>query len=157
MGTKIGKKVWLYEPMGEYSIRLSKEKVYEVVGENHPKDWNGNVMHWVDKYSVRDEEGNEREVDYNYVVFVPNTDLNERDMVADYLENNALHCDVYTEDDEIVASITWGDWKHDHGWSDNLMSYIGYLCVDEQVTEENGSDTYSADHYYMKREGIGNA
>jgi hypothetical protein len=151
MGTKIGKKVWLYEPMGEYSIRLSKEKTYEVVGENHPKDWEGKTMNWVDKYSVRDDEGNEREVDYNYVVFVPNTDLNERDMVADYLGNNGLHCDVYTEDDEIVVSITWGDWKHDHGWADNLMSYIGYLCVDEQVTEENGSDTYSADHYYMKK------
>ena len=137
MGTKIGKKVWLYDPMGEYSIRLSKEKTYEVVGENHPKDWEGKTMNWVDKYSVRDDEGNEREVDYNYVVFAPNTDLNERDMVADYLEDNGLHCDVYTEDDEIVA--------------DHLMSTIGYLCVDEQVTEENGSDTYSADHYYMKK------
>jgi hypothetical protein len=32
------------------------------------------------------------------------------------------------------------------------MKQIGYDCTDEQVTEENGSDTYSAIHFYEKVE-----
>jgi hypothetical protein len=32
------------------------------------------------------------------------------------------------------------------------MRYLGYTEIGNEVTEENGSDCYSADHYYLKSE-----
>ena len=35
-------------------------------------------------------------------------------------DNNFYHeVDIY--DDKIYVEITWGDWKHDHGWCDYLI------------------------------------
>lgn len=48
----------------------------------------------------------------------------------------------------ISVDISWGDWKHDHSYCDFLMRECGYICTDEQVTEEDGSDCYSAIHFY---------
>jgi hypothetical protein len=47
--------------------------------------------------------------------------------------------------------IAWGDWKHSHAWCDVLMKYLGYELVNEIVTEENGSDAYSSEHWYRMR------
>lgn len=44
--------------------------------------------------------------------------------------------------------IEWGDWKHDHARLDYLMANIGYMKTNEEVTDEDGSDCYSATHYY---------
>lgn len=46
-------------------------------------------------------------------------------------------------------NIEWGDWKHDHAYCDYLMGQIGYSCVESRLTEEDGSDTYSAIHRYV--------
>lgn len=51
------------------------------------------------------------------------------------------------------VDIIWGDWKHDHLRADYLIKEyfkkLGYeVSVNEEVTEEDGSDTYSATHYY---------
>lgn len=53
--------------------------------------------------------------------------------------------------DNYVYDITieWGDWKHDHGYCDYLMSQKGYTKVSELTTEEDGSDTYSSIHRYL--------
>ena len=53
---------------------------------------------------------------------------------------------------EVNVLIEWGDWKHDHAYCDHLMKQKGYVCTDEQVTEEDGSDTYSAIHFYERVE-----
>ena len=50
----------------------------------------------------------------------------------------------------MVVDISWGDWKHEHGWCKCLMKYLGYGEIGCKVTEENGSDTYSAEHYFIK-------
>lgn len=47
-------------------------------------------------------------------------------------------------------TIEWGDWKHDHGLCRSIMEDLGYLFLDENVTEEDGSDCYSAIHHYVK-------
>ena len=49
----------------------------------------------------------------------------------------------------IVVSIHWGDWKHEHKRCDWLMSDLGYVFMDAVETEEDGSDCYSADRYYL--------
>lgn len=51
----------------------------------------------------------------------------------------------------ICVDIRWGDWKHSHLRADVLlMDKLGLECVAKEVTEENGSDCYSAIHYYRK-------
>lgn len=70
-------------------------------------------------------------------------------------ENGADFSEVYqkgglTGDPNTITtvSVTWGDWKHSHGWLDHLMRLRGYKKIKEVVTESDGSDTYSADHIY---------
>lgn len=50
----------------------------------------------------------------------------------------------------VIVSVEWGDWKHTHAYLDKLMERLGYTKFHEAITEENGSDCYSADHYFTK-------
>ena len=55
--------------------------------------------------------------------------------------------------DAIYFDIVWGDWKHDHLRLWHLMNEFfrerGYVIErDMEVTDEDGSDTFSAEHYY---------
>lgn len=73
--------------------------------------------------------------------------------IRKYLKGNNLYCEVYEHANGCISvEIEWGDWKHDHAYCDHLMKQKGYVCTDEQVTEEDGSDTYSAIHFYEKVE-----
>lgn len=84
-------------------------------------------------------------------------DFEEMKRLLDGLENFLREEDAYYElwfdekDDTINAEIEWGDWKHDHLWFDHVATqYLkgqGYdVDVDVEVTDEDGSDTYSAIH-----------
>ena len=48
----------------------------------------------------------------------------------------------------IEITITWGDWKHDHGCLQYLMQQQGLTYVKGIILEENGSDCYSAKHIF---------
>ena len=52
--------------------------------------------------------------------------------------------------DEVEITIDMGDWKHEHLWAKNLMEFLGYKEIGNKVTEEDGSDCYSAEHYFLK-------
>lgn len=72
-----------------------------------------------------------------------------------YLRDNNFYYEVDIYDDKIYVEITWGDWKHDHGWCDYLIEdffnkkpEIYKVIGTVNVTEENGSDCYSATHIY---------
>lgn len=76
-----------------------------------------------------------------------------------YLEDNGIYPSyIRTEYDDInevehtVVSIDWGDWKHEHLRCKYLMLDAGYGCDGTVTTNEDGSDCYSADHYYYKLE-----
>lgn len=56
-----------------------------------------------------------------------------------------------TQNGEIHINVEWGDWKHDHAYLDYLCQLMGLIPVHEAVTEENGSDCYSAIHIYCQR------
>lgn len=148
MSKYIGKKVWLFVAIN-FFYRIDKDTTYTIKGEVMKEGYNGKQYHW--GYVVVDEQGKEYEVEKGYVVFLPDTDKDEVSMVSSYLSENDVYADVYHDGDEIVVSISWGDWKHDHGWCENLMSYIGYEQTDMVETEENGSDCYSADHFFAKK------
>lgn len=62
------------------------------------------------------------------------------------------------EGDKIYFEIYWGDWKHDHLCVKYLVRQFcqskGYdIECDVITTEEDGSDTYSAEHYYTVKKG----
>ena len=49
----------------------------------------------------------------------------------------------------MIYSIHSGDWKHDHLWFKELVYEFfmnSDIKIDMVVTEENGSDTYSAEY-----------
>lgn len=59
--------------------------------------------------------------------------------------------DVFNDYCGLCVDISWGDWKHDHWCADELtrevLDEMGYkYTITTQVTEEDGSDTYSATH-----------
>ena len=71
-----------------------------------------------------------------------------------HLEENDFHYQARADYmDELVIEINWGDWKHEHLRADALVRDFfmnrGILVTPTQeVTEEDGSDVYSAIHYY---------
>ena len=49
----------------------------------------------------------------------------------------------------ICVEISWGDWKHDHARADWLITEkLGGLLMRTDMVESDGSDCYSAVHYY---------
>lgn len=50
----------------------------------------------------------------------------------------------------IAVEVRWGDWKHEHWRMDWLMkeNFTDLRSIHEVTTEDNGSDCYSAIHYY---------
>ena len=74
--------------------------------------------------------------------------MNKVQELQKYLRENEVFAEVSEENNEIVVSISWGDWKHDHKRADYLMAKKNYMVTREEITEEDGSDCYSSDHYY---------
>jgi hypothetical protein len=145
----IGKKAWVFVNEG-FLYRLDKDTTYTIKDKVRKKTFDGTREYdW--GYLLIDEQGNEKEVERGYLVIAPNTDLDELSMVSRYLADNDCYSEVFHDGNEVVVCISWGDWKHDHGWAVDLMDYIGYMEVSMVETEENGSDCYSADHYFAKR------
>lgn len=71
--------------------------------------------------------------------------------IEEILRQNNLHYEVYDERDGAVAvEIYWGDWKHDHLRLEWLVkdTMPDLKKAQEQVTEENGTDCYSAIHRF---------
>lgn len=65
------------------------------------------------------------------------------DFLFDYSITSETECEVLIE---------WGDWKHEHGYLDYLMKKNGFIKVDEKITEEDGSDCFSAIHYFKLKD-----
>lgn len=78
------------------------------------------------------------------------------------LKKNHIYSDLYDEygfrkNDSFVLKIDIdkGDWKHDHRLADIIVSNVAdrydnieIVKVSENVTDDDGSDTYSATHTY---------
>lgn len=67
--------------------------------------------------------------------------LREKDLYPDLSE---------LDNGVIIARIDWGDWKHEHRYLDVVMSELGYTLIGVDITEEDGSDCYSAERIYKK-------
>ena len=61
--------------------------------------------------------------------------------------NSAFYDDIGYDRECVYVYISWGDWKHDHMFVKNLVRNLYPECTIETiVTEEDGSDCYSAKH-----------
>ena len=138
----IGKKVWLRDGNLYSGLPLLSKTEFTLTAILPPKEgeW------W--RTAVVEREGQTFEVpDYRVVVALSDKGI------ATYLADNGIYAEAgETSDNFAEAHIEWGDWKHDHMWCDILMGYIGYESTGEETTDENGSDCYSAIHYYYKAE-----
>lgn len=152
----IGKQVWVLRESG-YTYILDKDHTYTVIGRveighNLPDGTVNNdfVPHLV----IINENGTTEHIREYCAIITPDMSIkDDACRISKYLSDNTLYAEVFVNSEGCPAvSISWGDWKHDHGFCDSLMRYIGYSCDDVVVTEENGSDCYSADHYYSKAE-----
>lgn len=73
-----------------------------------------------------------------------------RKSLYDILNENHLYPEEigFFTDTVVQISIHWGDWKHEHLRLRWLLSELGYQYISSLTTEEDGSDCYSADHYF---------
>lgn len=144
----IGKKVNLLQGYGFCSKKMTDE-VCEIVSV---VPWSKELNDWCQHYIVRKPDGTEVEIREVDCVFSPNKEKATDNMIHDFLKDNGVWAEVYQHNlsnAAYVVNISWGDWKHDHLWTRDLMSYLGYVEVCSKVTEEDGSDAYSAEHYFM--------
>lgn len=142
----IGKKVNLVEDYGFCSRKMTDE-VCEVVRVKDYKESNDWCLHFI----VKGADGTEKEIREVDCVFSPNDSEYEDSRIYNFLKDNGVYADVWKENGVAIAvSIEWGDWKHEHLWARDLMSYLGYVEIGSRVTEEDGSDCYSAEHYFLK-------
>ena len=77
--------------------------------------------------------------------------MEQLDELYKILESKQMYVDIVRDYDlprVIGVQVTWGDWKHDHLRLDMIMEELGYTHITTNVTEEDGSDAYSAIHYY---------
>lgn len=144
----IGKKVNLVEDYGFCSRKMTDE-VCEVVSV---VPWSQELNDWCQHYIVRGADGTEKEIREVDCVFSPINTPDEDLRVFRFLHDNGVYSEVWKVHgtSAIAVSISWGDWKHEHLWARDLMSYLGYTEIGNKVTEEDGSDTYSAEHYFLK-------
>lgn len=64
------------------------------------------------------------------------------------MNNNYIHAELVDWSNHTASYIIyWGDWKHDHARFNYLVRTL-YPTADiaEELTEEDGSDCYSAIH-----------
>ena len=108
---------------------------------------------WCDHYIVRGEDGEELNIRQYDCVFPPKESEYEDCTIHEFLDDNGVWAEVYPYQHDMpvmVVDIHWGDWKHQHLWAENLMGFLGYKEIGNKVTDEDGSDCYSAEHYFLK-------
>ena len=72
-----------------------------------------------------------------------------------YFERNNRYYCIYDCDGKLYIEIEWGDWKHDHLFADYIVeekaaeNNMVLVAATSILTEENGSDCYSATHKYI--------
>ena len=58
--------------------------------------------------------------------------------------------EMTTSNGTVQVHIHWGDWKHDHAFVDYIFTQVlGAKHYSTDITEEDGSDCYSAIHTFI--------
>lgn len=95
------------------------------------------------------EKYNYTEEELSNIVDKINKSLRDNDVNGSIEDYYVTDGNSYT----VECEINWGDWKHDHLFGDRIIrdsvGNLGFIVrdIDEEVTEEDGSDCYSSTHY----------
>lgn len=163
-------------PEGAVDLDVIKQELKE---KNIPfeEDFNLNYLHLNDRGRLSDKVRSNKDINSYDMQIKENLDeaANHNNITSDEAANKLAHefyqyCvekNVYIEecegwldsDDNLIISyeIYWGDWKHEHLATKFLAEEFffekGYTVedVNEDIIDEDGSDTYSA-HYDIKFE-----
>ena len=154
----IGKNIWVLVDKcgnGIYHLDKSGKRIAVGIIERGHNLPDGSVNDdWCSHIAYQNEDGTISHCREYEAVICPENYDDECSVVSRFLSDNRCYADeVYRGFDEIpviCVEISWGDWKHDHGWCDSLMGYLGYSKIGEQETEEDGSDCYSSIHNFIK-------
>lgn len=140
---KIGKKAWLLNGTVFNGLHLDDKTEYTINAVKSAKESNDDFCEHI---ILQDKDGKLIEVQEYNVIITPSNGIEQ------YLsDNDCSVADVSNSSaNKVAVTIEWGDWKHDHFWCEDLMGYIGYEQTKSKVTEEDGSDCYSAIHYFRK-------
>ena len=127
---------------------LYNGRVMTVESVTNAKDTDG----WQDMVTVTDGGETVEIGEYDCVFAMPEhkVDGDEMRNLYTYLTKNGIYCEIYPAHTRVELLLEWGDWKHDHGFVDYLMGLIGYTFIAQTITEDDGSDCYSAIHTYLK-------
>lgn len=141
------------------------QKVYEIIGDENNRQMNTKIKYtivkvkdfkesndWCQHFIIRDYKGNKKEIREFECVVAPKSCSSVEERISQFLEDNGVYAEVCKSGVFIVSVSINGDWKHEHGWGDVLMGYLGYTKVNEDVVEENGSDWYGSIHRYVTNE-----
>ena len=86
-----------------------------------------------------------------------------RNELQEYIDNKTGRKQYFfvdsTFDGKLCIEINWGDWKHEHAYADYLVREFFKdkgmgVEIYTDVTEDDGSDAYSAIHYYTVEEPL---
>lgn len=64
-------------------------------------------------------------------------------------KDNCLPYEYEVHGNLVEVHVLWGDWKHDHIYLNYIMNRNGFLSLREDITEEDGSDSYSSNHIFI--------
>ena len=132
--------------------------IYKVVGVEKNTDKN---IFWCDEdYVLESKDGERCKTATCNCYFVPDERVitgkfgrpsDEVDAVSKYIDANGIYSDeIYHDMNALCIHVRRGDWKHDHMFLDHIMGLVGYRAGSSVVTEEDGSDNYSAVHFFYK-------
>ena len=144
MKNLVGKNVWLLDGDIKNGLSLGSKELYTI-----KKVKSGKECHdWSNHYII-EKDGKKLEVSEYQCVFPLNETGNKSADIEKYLTENGISlCSVSEHEDNTISAEIEGDWKHEHGWSNDLMSYIGYDFIDEDVIEDVEDDYYVSTHFY---------
>ena len=75
----------------------------------------------------------------------------ETGKITEIMNAAGLYHDICKTNKGYEIEIEWGDWKHDHQFTDDIMEALGYELTMEVETETDGSDCYSSIHYFKRK------
>lgn len=72
-----------------------------------------------------------------------------KEKIKNIFATNGINHEWWVQDDgNVVVSVFWGDWKHDHAALENLMNKNNFALIERIITEEDGTDAYSAEYVF---------
>ena len=134
---------------GETSQLL--ERIYSMFQGVKPENYKGHSISVSDVVCMDDKYYFCDRYEWKEITFPTKGD--KKDLyteVADILKEGEIFGEINTYDNQVEIHIEWGDWKHEHAYLRYLMEQKGFIQTDENITEENGSDCYSAIHIFKK-------